>query len=163
METPATFLKFVIMQRIWIYQANRELSESEEARILTKLETFTAQWKAHGTPLSAKAEVRHQRFVILMVDDDVAPPSGCSIDKSVHLLKEVEAETGVNLFDRMQVAFRDGEQIRAVSRAEFEQLLAQNKINGDTIVFNNLIDTYPQLTTHWEVPLRESWHGQVFL
>ena len=80
------------MQRIWIYQADRELTAADKARILNKLELFTAEWKAHGRPLAAKAEVRYDRFIILMVDDAIAPPTGCSIDKSVYLLKEIEKE-----------------------------------------------------------------------
>lgn len=151
------------MQRIWIYQASRELTDGEATRILAELEKFTSQWRAHGTPLAAKAEVRHRRFVILMVDDTVAPPSGCSIDKSVHLLKEIEQELGISLFDRLQVAYRDAGVIKAVPQQEFEQLIRVGKVTGDTVVFNNLVASYPELATHWEVPLRESWHARAFL
>ncbi len=150
------------MERIWIYQADRELTSADKAKILDKLELFTADWKAHGRPLAAKAEVRHNRFIILMVDDAVAPPTGCSIDKSVYLLKEIEKETGLNLFDRLQMAYRKDGQIVVAPRHEFEQLIAAGEVTGDTIVFNNLITTYPELETHWEVPLKESWHANVF-
>lgn len=151
------------MERIWIYQADRQLTDHEKAQVLDKLGSFTNQWRAHGKPLAAKAEIRHDRFIIVMVDDAVAPPTGCSIDKSVHLLKEIEGETGLGLFDRMQVAYREGGQISVVSRAEFEQLIIEGRITDDTIVFNNLVATYPELETHWEVPLRDSWHAKVFL
>lgn len=151
------------MERIWIYQADRPLTDGEKVHTLHKLGSFVSQWKAHGRGLAAKAEIRYGRFIILMVDDTAVPPSGCSIDKSVHLLKEIEAETGLNLFDRMQVAYRDAGEIKAVPRAEFERLIAAGKVTGDTIVFNNLITTYPELETHWEVPLSQSWHAQVFL
>ena len=151
------------MERIWIYQADRQLTAADKAKILDKLELFTADWKAHGRPLAAKAEVRYDRFIILMVDDAIAPPTGCSIDKSVYLLKEIEQETGLNLFDRLQLAYRKDGEIAVAPRHEFEQLVASGEITGDTLVFNNLITTYPELDTHWEVPLRESWHAQVFL
>jgi len=151
------------MERIWIYQADRELTEGEKKHILNKLSGFTSQWKAHGKALAAKAEIRYDRFIILMVDDGVAPPTGCSIDKSVHLLKEIETETGLSFFDRMQVAYRDAEGIKAVSRAEFEQLIAAGEVTDRTLVFNNLIASYPDLETAWEVPLKDSWHSRVFL
>ena len=150
------------MERFWIYQADRELTAADKAKVLDKLELFTAEWKAHGRPLAAKAEVRHDRFIILMVDDAIAPPTGCSIDKSVYLLKEIEKETGLNLFDRLQMAYRKGGQIVVAPRDKFEQLVAAGEVTGDTIVFNNLITTYPELETHWEVPLKESWHAGVF-
>lgn len=151
------------MERIWIYQADRELTAADKAKVLEKLELFTADWKAHGRPLAAKAEVRYDRFIILMVDDAVAPPTGCSIDKSVYLLKEIEKETGLNLFDRLQVAYRNGEGIEVASRQMFEHRIAAGEVKEDTIVFNNLITTYPELETHWEVPMSQSWHAKVFL
>lgn len=151
------------MERIWIYQADRQMSADDKRKVLDKLERFTADWKAHGRPLAAKAEVRYDRFIILMVDDAIAPPTGCSIDKSVYLLKEIEKETGLNLFDRLQIAYRDGDQIAVAPRSEFERLITAGEVTGDTIVFNNLITAYPELETHWEVPLNQSWHAQVFL
>ena len=151
------------MQRIWIYQADRILEAAEKTLIQDRLASFTAQWKAHGKQLAANAEIRYDRFIIVMVDDEVAPPTGCSIDKSVHLLKEVESETGVQLFDRMQISYRQDDDIVVVPRAAFEQLIADGVVTADTIVFNNLITSYPELETHWEVPLAESWHASVFL
>lgn len=151
------------MDRIWIYQADRELTPSEERIVLDNLESFTSQWKAHGKALAAKAEVRYNRFIILMVDDSVAPPTGCSIDKSVHLLKEIENAIDVNLFDRMQIAYKDGEVIKTVLRQEFEKLLSTGEITEDTIVFNNLVPTYAELESKWEVPVKDSWHARVFL
>src|SRR5690606_23394309 len=124
---------------------------------------FTSQWKAHGKALAAKAEIRYNRFVVIMVDDSVAPPTGCSIDKSVHLLKEIESELGITLFDRMQVAYRDNEDIKAVPRTEFERLVATGEVTDETVVFNNLVASYSELETKWEVPLRESWHAKVFM
>lgn len=151
------------MQRIWIYQADRPLASNEKTLIQDRLDAFTAQWRAHGKSLAAKTEIRYDRFIIVMVDDKVAPPTGCSIDKSVHLLKAIESETGLRLFDRMQVAYRDADGIKAVQRAAFEQLIADGTVTDETIVFNNLIESYPELESHWEVPLRESWHAKVFL
>ena len=151
------------MQRIWIYQANRPLTVDDSAKVLDKLDVFTSQWKAHGRPLAAKAEIRYDRFIILMVDDAIAPPTGCSIDKSVYLLKEIEQETGLDLFDRLQVAYRDPEGIKVVPRDAFEALIAADEVTADTIVFNNLVATYPELESHWEIPLRDSWHAKVFL
>lgn len=151
------------MQLIWIYQANRELTEPEEQHVLGRLSEFTSQWRAHGKQLAASAEVRYRRFIILMIDQSVAPPTGCSIDKSVHQLKEIEQEMGLELFDRTQVAYKVGNAVKAVSREEFEQLLASGAVTADTIVFNNLVTSYPDLEDKWEVPVKDSWHARVFL
>jgi hypothetical protein len=148
--------------RIWIYQSNRELQPVEQEQIQRGLNAFTSQWLAHGHQLTALAEIRYHRFIILMVDEDRAGATGCSIDKSVNLMKEIEDEFKVSLFDRFNIAYRDGDAIKSCSRAEFENLISSGTINENTLVFNNLVPTVRELNTQWEVPLKDSWHAQVF-
>ncbi|SEM14350.1 hypothetical protein SAMN05216436_10240 [bacterium A37T11] len=151
------------MERVWIYQSDRQLTTTEEERILEVLDDFTGQWKAHGKRLSAWAEVRYGYFVIITVDEAVATPTGCSIDKSVHLLKDLEGELKITLFDRMQIAYKkEGGEVIVVSRTVFEQLLAEGVISTETIVFNNLVQNRDELASNWEIPLKNSWHSKVF-
>ncbi len=149
--------------RVWIYQASRKLAAAEEAKVLDRLKQFTTLWKAHGKALAAQAEVRRGVFVIIQVDESVAPPTGCSIDKSVHLLQEIGEELGIDFFDRMTVAFENqlGE-VELVGRTEFETLLAEGKVDKQTLVFNNLISRSDELESTWRVPLKDSWHIKVF-
>lgn len=148
--------------RIWIYQSNRILNTQETNSIQDRLNQFTAQWQAHGHALAAKAEVIHDQFIVLSVDEHVAGATGCSIDKSVHLMKEIEGEFAIDLFDRFRIAYREGEAVKNCNRKEFEQLLLTGTINADTMVFNNMISTRHELATRWEVPLKNSWHATVF-
>ena len=152
------------MERIWIYQADRVLDSREQQQILDRLASFTEQWRAHGKELSARVEIRHGLFVIITVDDSVAPPTGCSIDKSVHLLKEIEQELGVGLFDRMKIAYRKlpAGEIAIASREDFQRLIDEGQVTADSLVFNNLVSSYPDLADKWEVPMSQSWHAQVF-
>ncbi|MBP3943119.1 ABC transporter ATPase [Sphingobacteriaceae bacterium WQ 2009] len=151
------------MARVWIYQANRILSEGEVNYINTKLVDFLADWNAHGAALTATAEVRYQLFVILTVDESKTPPSGCSIDKSVYIMKAIEEALNIQLFDRFQLAYRTVEgDLRVADRASFEALIKQGLISADTIVFNNLVADTAALATQWEVPFNRSWHQQVF-
>lgn len=150
------------MERIWIYQADREFTEIEEQIVLDKLEEFTAQWKAHGQPLAATAEIRYHRFIIIAVDQSYAMPSGCSIDKSVKLLKELEHELNIDLFDRMQIAYHEENQVVVASPTTFEQLIEEGKVTADTIVFNNLVNNRKELNDQWEVPFKNSWHAKMF-
>lgn len=153
------------MERIWIYQADRFLTAAEQTLIIDKLQEFTGQWRAHGKKLTATAEIRYDLFVILMVDEAAEMPSGCSIDKSVYLLKELEETLGVGLFDRLRVAFRKEKNapIQIVGKDEFEGLIDRGEVTDQTIVFNNLVPGYLDLSEKWEVPLSQSWHARVFL
>jgi hypothetical protein len=148
--------------RIWIYQANRILTPEEELQIQQKLNAFTSQWQAHGHSLAAQGEIRHRQFIILSVDEEVAGATGCSIDKSVYLMKEIESEFQLDLFDRFRIAYRSGDDIINCSRQEFEELLSTGAVNGNTPVFNNMVATRKELQTSWEVPVKDSWHGSVF-
>ncbi|MDF3076467.1 MAG: transporter ATPase [Sphingobacteriaceae bacterium] len=148
--------------RVWVYQSNRALTAAESQQIQDTLNQFTSQWLAHGHQLAARGEVRYNRFLILMVDERQAGATGCSIDKSVGLMKQIESQFNINLFDRFNIAWRDGEQISSCGRQEFESLIASGRVDENTIVFNNLVQTVAELNSKWEVTFKESWHQQVF-
>ncbi len=143
--------------RIWIYQADRELTEPELQAIQLQLDEFTASWAAHGHALAAKGEIRYRRFLILSVDEEKAGVTGCSIDKSVGLMKNFETQFGIHLFDRMQVAYRDGDRINTFRKGDLAKMMAEGAIREESIIFNNLIERYGELNTAWEIPLKDSW------
>ena len=155
-------MQFSENSRVWVYQSDRKLSDTEVQQVKGQLDSFTTGWTAHNHQLKAKAEVRYNRFLILIVDESQAGASGCSIDKSVHFMQYLEGEFGIKLFDRFNLAYRDGEEVLSAPRAEFEALLKQGGIHTQTIVFNNLVQNLKELQTKWEVPFRDSWHVQLF-
>ncbi len=155
-------MQFSENSRVWVYQADRELTPVETEQILEQINNFATGWTAHNNLLKAKAEVRYKRFLILIVDESQAGASGCSIDKSVHFMKHVEQEFGINLFDRFNLAYREGEQVLSAPRHQFEDMIKQNLINSETIVFNNMVQSLNELNTKWEVPFKDSWHQQLF-
>lgn len=148
--------------RIWIYQANRPFSDEENKHAIQVLNAFTAGWHAHEHKLAAAAEIRYNRFIILMVDESVAGASGCSIDKLSKVIRELEQEFKVNLFDRFNMAYKEGDEVISCSKEEFEKLLQEGVINDDTIVFNNTVQRKKELETSWEIPFSESWHPRFF-
>lgn len=77
-------------------------------------------------------------------------------------MKQLEPQFGINLFDRFNLAYRDGEEIVSVPRQQFEGLIKQGKIDTDTIVFNNMAQNLSDLQHKWEVPFKDSWHIQLF-
>jgi hypothetical protein len=155
-------MRFSEQSRVWIYQSDRELYEDEVKQLHEILNKFAAEWTAHNHQLKAKAEIRYNRFLILIVDESQAGASGCSIDKSVNFIKRLEQEFGITLLDRFNLAYREGEKVLSAPRDEFEDLLRTGKINSNTIVYNNLVQNLEQLETKWEVPFKESWHNQLF-
>lgn len=155
-------MQFSENSRVWIYQSDKKLSDAEAQQVQNYLDNFSRQWTAHNNQLKAKGEIRYNRFLILTVDESQAGASGCSIDKSVKFMKQLEHEFNINLFDRFNLAYREGNEILSLPRHDFEDLIKQGKINTDTIVFNNLAQTLTELETKWEVPFKDSWHIQLF-
>jgi hypothetical protein len=155
-------MQFSENSRVWVYQSDKKLTDNEVLQIKVLLDNFTIGWTAHNNQLKAKAEVRYNRFLILVVDESQAGASGCSIDKSVNFMKQLQDQFNLNLFDRFNLAYRDGEEILSAGRNDFEALLKEGKIRTETIVFNNLIQNLAELQTKWEVPFKDSWHIQLF-
>ncbi len=149
--------------RVWVYQSNRKFSDAEVNAIKSEGAHFIADWAAHGASLKAGFDVLYNIFIVLAVDEKQALASGCSIDKSVHFIKGLEQKFNLNLFDRMRVAYKRGNEILLCSLAELEKLAENNNVNENTIVFNNMITTKASFDNDWEVPLRSSWQSRVLI
>lgn len=147
--------------RIWIYQANPAFSTAILPQVQQDIQQFTQTWVSHSKELAAIGTIKHQRFIILMVDEALAGASGCSIDKSVHFIQQLEQKYKVNLFDRMTFTYQLNGEVQAADRDTFSQLYQDGIINNDTLVFDNLIKTKGQLKTDWLKPLGESWHQRM--
>jgi len=148
--------------KIWIYQSNREFTVNEIHEINEMLDKFIGSWKRHGDDLKASYQIKYNQFIILAVDEDHNEVSGCSVDASTHVFKQIEQTYHVDLFNKLNTAFKDGENINIVSLADFQKYVKQQKINSKTIVFNNLIKTKKELSTAWEVDAENSWHNRYF-
>ena len=95
--------------RVWVYTANRLLTEQEVLFVQTQLNQFTAEWSSHGSPLNAASYVFDQSIIIVAVENGWNDASGCSIDKSVAVLKHIEHELKVSFFDRMVILYKKDE------------------------------------------------------
>ncbi len=149
--------------RLWVYQSNRILSDAEVKAIEEEGIRFISGWAAHGASLKASFDVLHNLFVVIAVDEQQAMASGCSVDKSVHFVKELEEKLNLNLVDRMQVAYRSDNEIKVCKLSDFEILAAQGLVNRSTVVFNNMVTSKSAFDNAWEVPLKDSWQSRVLV
>lgn len=144
--------------RLWIYPSNRPFSASELVEIHHKIKEFLSQWMVHGTYLKSGYEIRYRRFIILGVDQNFKAISGCSIDRSVAFIQELEKTYQINLLDKMNVSFRQGEFLVYKPLKEFRKMVKEKAVSRNTIVFNNLVNTKEEYLENWEVPVIDSWH-----
>jgi hypothetical protein len=143
--------------RVWVYKTARDLSHAEQNLVRDRGAAFTSTWAAHGAPLDATVEVLHGRFVVVAVDEEQAMASGCSIDKSVGFIKNLEYDLNLMLTDRMIVVYEAGGEITSCRLQELPQLLKDGAITADTLVFDDLVPTLGDLRTRFRVPLKSTW------
>ena len=144
--------------RVWIYQSNRSFTDAEVEEIEFKLKHFIQQWTAHGADLQASFEIRYKRFIILALDQQLNAATGCSIDASVQFIQELERNYDVDLLDRMNVSYKQGEFIAYKTLTDFRKMAKDKAVSPKTIVFNNLVNNKAEYLEDWEVPASESWH-----
>ena len=146
--------------RVWIYQANRSFTEDEIRDIEIKLEDFIRSWTAHGKDLQAGFKIVYKRFIIIALNQNLNIATGCSIDASVHFIQQLEQIYKVDLMDKMNVSYKQGEFIAYKPLIDFKRMAKQRAISKNTIVFNNLVTNIAEFKENWEVPASESWHSR---
>lgn len=154
------FKELPLESKIWIYQSNRPFTPEEIQEIEPKLDQFIGEWTAHGATLNAGYEIRYRRFIIIGLDQSQQGASGCSIDASVHFIQELEKKYEVDLLDKMNVTFKQGEFIAYKPLIDFKKIVKNRSVSPKTIVFNNLVNTKDEYLHDWEIPLEESWHNR---
>ncbi|MCK0179180.1 ABC transporter ATPase [Flavobacteriaceae bacterium S0862] len=146
--------------RVWIYQANRSFTEQEIEEISSKLDTFIEKWTAHGGDLHSGYEIKYKRFIVIGLNQNLNLATGCSIDASVHFIQQLEKEYNVDLMDKMNVSYKQGEFIAYKPLTDFRKMAKDKAVSKNTIVFNNLVANKAEYQENWEVPASESWHSR---
>ena len=148
--------------RIWIYQSNRLFKTDEITKINSILNGFSKEWATHGNQMASKCFVVEPCFIIMAVDQSIVAASGCSIDSSVKILKQIEKEFDLDLFDRLNLSYIDSSGVvQLIKMDEFQNGLKNGVFTADTIVFNNLIDNLPDLNAKWKTKVANSWHANL--
>ena len=140
--------------RVWVYQADREFSSKEVDQITEQLKMFASNWKRHGDDLKASFQIKYNQFIVLAVDEAYNDVSGCSIDASVHIIKKLQEQFQLDLLNKMNVTFKDGDNINTISLKEFKEYAKQDKISASTVVFNNMITSKADLEKQIKVGIQ---------
>jgi hypothetical protein len=141
--------------RVWIYQANRSLDFGEVESASAELMNFCNGWKSHGAEVKSSFQVFHNRFLVLAADETAM--GGCSIDGSVAVIRKLEHQFDVVLLDRMLVGVVLDGLIWTLPLQEFKERCAKGEIQAQTLMYNHSIATKAELSTHWLIPVGESW------
>ena len=131
--------------RVWLYTANRAITPTEAHFVQENLEHFASSWKAHSTPLKAKACLLDEYTIAFVVDQTTANASGCSVDSSVRFVKELGKELNIDFFNRLNVVVEDENGNRTLHAYRKLKELTQS------IYYNPLVETLKVLKDNWMI------------
>lgn len=145
--------------RVIIYPASRPLT-AKEAKVITEtLFDFLPTWAAHGKPLSASFKIEKNQFIIICVDEEQEMASGCSIDALGKVMRDLDAQFELGLFDRMKASFVENGEVKTLKLQDFKNGLKSGEIPKDIEVFDFSKNTYLDFLSHFLQPLSRSWAG----
>jgi len=145
--------------RIIIYPASRQLTAKESKLITEKLFDFLSTWAAHGKPLSASFKIEKNQFIVVSVDEEKEAASGCSIDELGGIMREIDTEFNLGLFDRMKASFVENGEIKTMKLQDFRTALKNGELSKEIQVFDFSKNTYVSFLSDFLLPLKRSWAG----
>jgi hypothetical protein len=151
--------------RVWVFAATRPLTDADLERLRDVVARVFGVWTKKSPGVRPAFEFRERRFLVVGADERHDRVSGCGIDAMMQWVRQIEAESGLRLVDRMQVFWRSpGGEVLSAPREDFRRLLASGETTPATRVFDTAAATSDVfLDSRFELPLSESWHAQVFL
>ena len=143
--------------RVIIYPASRQLAPKETKSISEKLYEFLSTWAAHGKALTSSFKIEKNQFIIICVDEEKEAASGCSIDALGKVMRELDEEYQLGLFDRMKASYVENGEVKTLKLNEFKQKVKSGEISTDVEVFDFSKNTYLDFIGNFLQPLNRSW------
>ncbi len=144
------------MKKIWIYLSDKELKDELLNSVLKAGQDFVQNWKAHEMPLNATFEVQNNRFIVVGVDETTYNASGCSIDKLLRLIKQLESDHKIQLLNRLLVGYKTPNGVEVVPSSLVKEKLASKQLDENTLIYNVAVSDSKEYE-NWLQPLKDTW------
>jgi hypothetical protein len=97
------------------------------------------------------------------VDESQLGASGCSIDSSVRVLRDIENEMDIDLLNQGKVSFIKSEgDLEVNSILGIKSKVTEGILQAETIVLNPVVQSKSDLEKNWKIKAKESWLGKFF-
>ena len=157
MNTIKDFLKassdFADNSKIWVYFSNRAFSDSEFQEIQKQFDDFSSQWKSHGAAMKNAMMLIDNQIAVISVDESLHAVSGCGIDASVKVIKDIETKYDVSFFERNWVFYKENETLKKMQLSEFKIFC---KSNPNIQVVNPYFNNLNEIRTHFYMKIEDS-------
>lgn len=148
--------------RVWLYPSERVFTADEQALIFGSLKEFVPAWSSHGKKLQAAADILLNQIIVFAVDTTQMPPSGCSIDTSVALVRRFENQFGLTLLDNGRIFYKQDNRLAVLRLPEIKNAVARQVIRPETPLLNMQAATWGELRENLFIPAARSWMARYF-
>lgn len=146
--------------KVWVYPSSRKFYPNEIAEVEEKIKLFIESWKPEDENFKASYQFLYNRFIVLFADDETSNLTSADIDASVSFILNLQEEYKIELLDKMNACFKQGEFVQYKDLKEFKKLLKNRALTAKSIIFDNLITTKVDFENNWEIPLEDSWYNR---
>ncbi|MEP7320738.1 MAG: hypothetical protein ABI761_02425 [Saprospiraceae bacterium] len=143
--------------RIWIFSIDGEMQADKHSALKEALKDFILDWTSHQQSLKASASIIDDRFIIIGLDQSQYGASGCSIDKLMRLIQNLELKTGLSLLLKNKIAIQHLDKVQWKTVAEIKQAKMEGTLDEESVYFDTMIDSVFLFKNHWIKPLNEGW------
>ena len=140
-----------------IFPASRSINHEEKLDIFMKIKDFLTSWKAHGNPLQSNVCIEYEQFIIIRVDENIEPASGCSLDALNNFIRKIEQKYQLGLFNRMKALFLENNTLKTLKLRDFRADLKNKELRSDILVFDFSSNNEEEFSKRFLLPLKESW------
>ena len=154
------FDNFPGQSQIWIYGFSDTLSPDQKKIVIEKLDAFKSGWLYHGQPVKGDYTILYDRFAVLITDDSI---SGCSIDSSVAVFKDLKSNYNIDALNQNLIFYREHDTVKSINRPGFQKLVSEGSVRDNTIVFDLMLKSLEDLRNNkFEIEYKYSWHARAF-
>ncbi|MEN8764310.1 MAG: ABC transporter ATPase [Wenyingzhuangia sp.] len=146
--------------KVFLYPSNKKFYPELLKEIDRKVKDFVTQW-ALENEIEAGFEIKYQRFIVIAINQS-KPITTRIIDDLVSFIFKLQITHDIELLDKLNVCFKQGEHVQYKEVKEFKKLIKNKSVNTDTVVFDHLINTKEELNSDWELPAKDTWYGRMF-
>jgi hypothetical protein len=146
--------------KVWVYPSSRKFYPTEIEEVEQKIKTFVENWKADDENFKASYQFLYHRFIIFVADVSETTVTNADIDASVSFILELQETYKIELLDKMNACFKQGEFVQYKELKDFKKLVKNKAVTGKTIIFDNLVNNKEDLENFWEISIENSWYNR---
>ncbi|MCL7764127.1 ABC transporter ATPase [Polaribacter sp. Z014] len=146
--------------KVWVYPSSRKFYPNEIEGIESKVKEFLENWKSDDENFKVSYKFLYNRFIVLFANSENSNLTNADVDASVSFILGLQQEYKVELLDKMNACFKQGEFVQYKDLKDFKKLLKNKAVTAKSIIFDNLITTKVDFDNNWEIPIEESWYNR---